>query len=51
MNLDVLVNSSTGTPEGTLLQKLDSCKTSFGWILKFLCIPVFVFNSIIIFFF
>lgn len=29
-NLDVLVNSSSGTSEGTLLEVLDQCTTPFG---------------------
>ena len=29
-NLDVLMNSSTGTVEGTLIEQLDRCSTPFG---------------------
>ena len=29
-NLDVTENSSTGTLEGTLLQRIDQCSTPFG---------------------
>lgn len=31
-NLDVTENSSTGTLEGTLIQRLDQCSTPFGMI-------------------
>ncbi|ESO12543.1 hypothetical protein HELRODRAFT_187909 [Helobdella robusta] len=48
VNLDVLVNSSNGTIEGTLLQKLDSCKTAFGkrLIKQWLCSPLCNVSSI-----
>lgn len=29
-NLDILVNSDSGTLEGTLLEVLDQCSTPFG---------------------
>jgi len=29
-NLDVIVNSSTGTTEGTLLERIQHCSTPFG---------------------
>jgi DNA mismatch repair ATPase MutS len=29
-NLDLLVNSSTGTEAGTLIQQIDRCVTPFG---------------------
>ena len=29
-NLDIFVNSGTGTTEGTLLERLDQCHTPFG---------------------
>ena len=30
VNLDVLLNSSSGASEGSLLRRMDSCKTPFG---------------------
>lgn len=44
-NLEILQNSSTGGPEGTLLERLDTCCTPFGkrllkqWICAPLCNP------------
>uniref|UniRef100_UPI00358F3314 DNA mismatch repair protein Msh6 isoform X3 n=1 Tax=Myxine glutinosa TaxID=7769 RepID=UPI00358F3314 len=44
-NLDVLRNCTTGTTEGTLLERLDSCATPFGkrllrqWLVAPLCCP------------
>ena len=41
-NLDILENSSTGTLEGTLLERLDQCSTPFGKRLfkQWLCAPL-----------
>ncbi|KAL3892164.1 hypothetical protein ACJMK2_004398 [Sinanodonta woodiana] len=41
-NLDVIENSSTGTLEGTLLERLDNCSTAFGKRLfrQWLCAPL-----------
>ncbi|WAR00452.1 MSH6-like protein [Mya arenaria] len=41
-NLDVTENSSTGTTEGTLLERLDTCHTPFGKRLfrQWLCAPL-----------
>ncbi|XP_072027536.1 DNA mismatch repair protein Msh6-like [Amphiura filiformis] len=41
-NLDVLENSSSGTLEGTLLERLDQCSTPFGKRLfkQWLCAPL-----------
>lgn len=41
-NLEILQNSSTGGPEGTLLERLDTCCTPFGKRLlkQWLCAPL-----------
>ncbi|KAK3087478.1 hypothetical protein FSP39_006465 [Pinctada imbricata] len=41
-NLDILVNSASGTQDGTLLQRLDHCVTPFGKRLfrQWLCAPL-----------
>lgn len=41
-NLDILINSNTGTTEGTLLERLDNCCTPFGKRLlkQWLCAPL-----------
>nr|XP_006822603.1 PREDICTED: DNA mismatch repair protein Msh6-like [Saccoglossus kowalevskii] len=50
-NLDVLENQTTGTTEGTLLERLDHCCTPFGkrlfkeWLCAPLCNPVSINDS------
>ena len=41
-NLDVLVNSSTGTTTGSLLERLNRCNTAFGqrMLRHWLCAPL-----------
>ncbi|XP_062851903.1 DNA mismatch repair protein Msh6 [Trichomycterus rosablanca] len=41
-NLEILQNASTGGPEGTLLERLDTCSTPFGKRLlkQWLCAPL-----------